>query len=136
MQDMILILALLLSTSHGPFDLVDLAKTRTWQIIGTATETRWVEIHQVEDSRQERLYHLEVLARRKGAPIWQISHIVPHMAITEPALRRSVTCASKARAVYPETFDYAYDKWRQENKTGSAPICERSVAECMNKIKP
>jgi len=130
---MILILMLLLSASPGAADPVDPVDTRIWQIIGTPTETRWVEVHQVEDSRQARLYHLEVLARKKGAPTRQVLHVVPHMAITEPALRRSVTRPSKERGVYPETFDSAYAEWRQLNETGKAPICDRSIVECMSK---
>jgi Domain of unknown function (DUF5086) len=108
------------------------AESGTWGIAGTPGETRWIEIHQVEPWNGTRLYHIEVLGRMTGRPGWQVVHIVPHMAISEAALKRSVTGASHQRAVYPETFDGGYFAWRRQNAGGDAPICDRSVLECLN----
>jgi len=83
----------------------------------------------VEPWNGTRLYHIEVLGRMTAQPVWQIVHVVSHMAITEAALKRSVTGASHERAVYPETFDGAYSAWRRHNASGDAPICGRSVLE-------
>ena len=104
-----------------------------WAIRGTAVETRWVEIHQVEKRNGVQLYHIEVLGRKKGNPSWQVEHLVPHMAITEGALKRSITGPSRDRSVYPETFDGAYVQWQELNAAGKPPICDRSVEDCMGR---
>ena len=102
-----------------------------WAIRGTAVETRWIEIHQVENKKGALLYHIEVLARKLGNPSWQLVHLVPHMAITKAALKRSITGPSRDRSVYPETFDDAYVQWQELDAAGKAPICDQSVEECM-----
>src|SRR5262245_17305954 len=88
----------------------DLQTVRSWQIEGTQTQRRWIEIHRVEDSGQSKLYHVEILGREIGSPIWDVVHLVPHMAVTEAAIRKSARARAKERAVYPETFDDAYGK--------------------------
>lgn len=102
-----------------------------WGIRGTPIETRWIEIHQVERWNGTQLYHIEVLGRRKGSRSWEVLHLVPHMAITEAALMRSISGPSRELGVYPETFDGAYVQWQQLNASGKAPICNRSVKDCM-----
>ncbi len=104
-----------------------------WGILGTPIETRWIEIHQVDRWNGTQLYHIEVLGRRKGSRSWEILHLVPHMAITEAALMRSIRGPSRELGVYPETFDGAYVHWQQLNASGKAPICNRSVKDCMDK---
>jgi hypothetical protein len=105
--------------------------TGTWQIRGTPVESRWIEVHKVDEWNGAKIYHIEVLGRGKGNPAWHLRHLLAHMAITETALRRSVVRQSRERAVYPETFDGGYAEWRQLNASGRAQICERSVEECM-----
>ena len=99
----------------------------TWRLPGTPTEVRWLEIHQIEGP----LFHISVLSRVKGQPIWSLKHLTAHMAITEPALRRSVTGpAPKERFSYPEQYNEGYDHWQKLQAKGNAPICETSVLEC------
>lgn len=105
----------------------------SWGIRGSAIETRWIEIHQVERWNGTQLYHVEVLGRRRGSRSWELLHLVPHMAITEAALMRSVREPSRELSVYSETFDGAYVQWQQLNVGGKAPICARSVEDCMGK---
>ena len=77
------------------------------------------------------LFHVSVLSREKGRPVWNLKHVVPHMAITEAALRRSVTGpAPKQRMSYPEQYDEGYSQWRKLRAQANAPICETSVLEC------
>jgi len=102
-----------------------------WKIRGTAAQSRWIEVHHIEPWNGGQLFHVEVLGRRNGDPSWRIIHLVPHLAITEPALRRSVSRRSRERAVYPETFDGAYAQWKRLNADGRAPICDVSVEDCM-----
>jgi hypothetical protein len=102
-----------------------------WKIRRTAEQTRWVEVHIIEPWNGTQLLHVEVLGHRTGDPSWQIIHLVPHMAVTLEALRRSVLRRSKERPIYPETFDGAYGVWKQVNSKGEAPICDLSVEDCM-----
>jgi hypothetical protein len=107
------------------------APMSVWQVPGTATEDRWLEIRVIDGTGENILYHVSVLSRKKGSQVWDIKHIVPHMAITESALRRSVLgLASGERASYPETYDDGYSKWLQTRSQGNAPICVTSVIEC------
>jgi hypothetical protein len=78
------------------------APMSVWQVPGTATEDRWLEIRAIDGTGENILYHVSVLSRKNGSQVWDIKHIVPHMAITESALRRSVLgLASGERASYP-----------------------------------
>jgi Domain of unknown function (DUF5086) len=107
----------------------DVINSGVWAIRGTAVETRWIEIHQVEKRNGAPLYHVEVLGRKKGNPSWQVAHL----AITGAALKRSITGPSRDRGVYPETFDGAYVQWQELDAAGKAPICDRSVEDCMGR---
>jgi len=109
----------------------DAISSGVWAIRGTAVETRWIEIHRVEKKNGAPLYHIEVLGRKKGNPSWQVEHLVPHMAITGAALKRSILGPSRDRGVYPETFDGAYVRWQELDAAGKATICDRSVEDCM-----
>jgi hypothetical protein len=103
----------------------------TWHLPGTPSEERWLEVHQIEGSGASTLFHISVLSREKGQPVWSLKHVLPHMAITEAALRRSVTGpAAKERMSYPEQYDEGYSQWRKLRAQGNAPICETSVLEC------
>ncbi len=103
----------------------------TWMIRGTPEQSRWVEVHQIEQWNGTQLFHVELLGHKTGDPSWQVIHLVRHMAITEQALRRSVLRKSRERSVYPETFDGAYAVWKSRFANGQAAICETSVEDCM-----
>jgi hypothetical protein len=90
-------------------------------------------IYQVERRNGTQLYHIEVLGRRTGDRPWEVLHLVPHMAITEAALLRSIRGPSRELGLYPEAFDGAYVQWQQLNASGKAPICSRSVEYCMER---
>jgi len=109
----------------------DLVSMSAWQLPATRSEDRWLELHQIEGVGETRVYHVSVLSREKGHPVWSLKHIVPHMAITEAALRRSITGpARKQRMSYPEQYNQGYGQWRKLRAQGNAPICETSVLEC------
>jgi hypothetical protein len=102
-----------------------------WDLPGTATENRWVEVHSIESIGAATVYHVSVLSRRKGEPVWSLKHLVPHMAITEEALRRSVVKLSRSQhTAYPETYDGGYNQWRALRNKGTVPICDTSLLEC------
>jgi len=109
----------------------DFIPMSTWQLPGTPSEDRWLEVHDVEVHDANTLFHVSVLSREKGRPIWSLKHVVPHMAITEAALRRSVIGPTpKQRMSYPEQYDAGYRQWRELRARANAPICQTSVLEC------
>jgi len=102
-----------------------------WRLLATSSADRWVEVHEIEGAGAHKIFHVSVLSLEKGLPAWNIKHVVPHMAITEAALRRSVTGpAPKQRMSYPEQYNEGYSQWRKLRSQGNAPICETSVFEC------
>jgi hypothetical protein len=103
----------------------------TWALPGTASDLRWLEIHKIEGIGADAVYHVSVLSRRKADPVWNLKYAVPHMAITDAALGRSVApAASRMGAAYPETYEEAYRGWRALREKGTAPICTTTVLEC------
>jgi Domain of unknown function (DUF5086) len=107
------------------------AEGSAWLLPDTATDLRWLEIHNVEHASTEALYHVSVLSRHKGDPVWNLKRLVAHMAITESALARSVSPrAARLRAAYPETYEEAYRSWLTLREKGSAPVCDTNVMEC------
>ena len=109
----------------------NLVPMSAWQLAATPSEDRWLELHQIEGVGENRLFHVSVLSREKGHPVWSLKHIVPHMAITEVALRRSITGpAPKQRTSYPDQYNAGYGQWLKLKAQGAAPICETSVLEC------
>jgi hypothetical protein len=109
----------------------DIKEGSVWNLSDTPTQDRWVEVHSVEIIGAITIYHVSVLSRRKGEPIWSLKHVVPHMAITEMALRRSVVKLARSQlTAYPEAYDGAYSQWRALRDKGNAPICDTSLIEC------
>jgi Domain of unknown function (DUF5086) len=103
----------------------------TWMLPGTASDLRWVEIHKIEGVGADALYHVSVLRRLKADPVWNLKHVVAHMAITGAALSRSVAPAvSHMGAEYPETYEEGYREWLGLREKGNPPICDSAVMEC------
>ena len=106
-----------------------------WSIAPDGKTDRWIEIHHLDEAKSSGVFHVEVLGRRRGDPVWKIRHIAPHLAVTTEALNRSVVEPLKRGSVYPETFDGAYAAWRKaKSEGGNAPICESTVIECMTSM--
>ena len=106
-------------------------KPGIWAVEGTEEYDRWVVIHDLEESIKSGVYHLEVIARKKGDPVWSVERLVDHMAITEEALCNSVTNPLNRGAVYPEAFEFAYKAWVTRNAEQGGEICQTSVLNCM-----
>ena len=97
---------------------------------------RWVEIHNLGGAKQTGLFHVEVLGRRRGDPAWKVEHLVPHLAITTAALRRSIVEPLAGLSVYPETFEDAYRLWQKAGgAAGKRPICESTVDDCLRALE-
>jgi hypothetical protein len=105
--------------------------TGIWSIAGTAQQNRWVIIHNLSQAKQTGIYHIEVIGRGKKDPVWQIQHIANHIALTEAALSQSVIAPLKKGAVYPESFDSAYQKWQTENNGAGGAVCQTEVLRCL-----
>jgi len=105
-----------------------------WSLQPAADADRWVEVHNLDEAKMSGIFHIEVLSRRRGAPAWQITHLAPHMAITRAALERSVVKPLKTGAVYPESFDSAFQVWLADERAGKHPsVCESSVDRCLKR---
>lgn len=102
-----------------------------WSIKGSSQKNRWVVINNIDHKNDESIYHIEVLSRKKSAPLWQVEHLVPHMAITKAALTRSIIKQLKKGAVYPETYNTAYYKWQSENHNTGGLVCTTSIEQCI-----
>jgi len=104
-----------------------------WAIDPDGPITRWVEIHNLSDAKSTGIFHVEVLGLRHGDPAWKVQHLVPHLAITQAALQRSVVKPLKQGSVYPETFDSAYSQWQKTRDAGGdASVCESTVTACIS----
>lgn len=102
-----------------------------WSIQATQNMKRWIVIHNIEGAALSGIYHIEVLGRKNGDAVWQIKHLVDHMAITDKALKASIKKPLKRGAVYPEAFNNAYTSWQQENGGNGGAICDTSVLDCI-----
>lgn len=102
-----------------------------WSIPGKAGAKRWIVIHNLSEASANGIYHIEVLQRAEGAPVWQVERLARHMAITESALKRSVIEPLSGGAVYPEPFDDALRRWRTENNGRGGRVCNATVSACL-----
>jgi len=107
-----------------------------WSLPPQGDMIRWVEIHNLGGAKQTGLFHVEVLGRRRGDPAWKVEHLVPHLAITTAALRRSIVEPLAGLSVYPETFEDAYRLWQKAGgAAGKRPICESTVDDCLRALE-
>ena len=102
-----------------------------WSIQGTAEKNMWVIIHNLKEAKDTGVFHIEVIARKVDDPAWKIEHVVKHMAITKIALSASVLKPLHKGAVYPETFDNAFEEWRNQNSGRGGYVCTTSIIDCM-----
>jgi hypothetical protein len=103
-----------------------------WSIADAPGMKRWIVIHDRDKARTTGIYHIEVIGRKDGDPAWQITRLVPHMAITDKALHESILEPLDTGAVYPEIFDDAYASWQMQNDGAGGSVCNRSVTQCMS----
>jgi len=102
-----------------------------WSIAATPKENRWLIIHNLAQAKQSGIYHIEVIARGKGDPVWKIKHVANHLAISETALQRSILAPLNKGAVYPESFESGYHRWQQQNNGAGGEICQTDVVRCL-----
>lgn len=100
-----------------------------WQIAGQPGKTTWIEIHNRQEAQTSGVAHIMILARKRGAPVWEVEHVCDHLAITTAALQLSVVRPYKTRAVYPERYFEAYDRWKADEQKGTAVVCSTSIQD-------
>lgn len=105
--------------------------TGIWSIKSPSNVQQWVVINNIDIRGNETIYHIEVLSRKKSAPLWQIQHLAPHLAVTQKALVRSIIKELHKGAVYPETYNAAYNKWLHDNNNTGGKICTSSIEQCI-----
>jgi hypothetical protein len=107
----------------------DIYSSDFWEIAGQPKKITWIEIHNSKEAQSSGIVHVSVLARQKGAPVWELEWVCNHIAITAEALKRSVIRPFKTRGAYPEKFYDAYHRWLADEKDGKAIICSTSIQE-------
>ena len=106
-----------------------------WSITGTAEKNMWIVIHNLKEAKETGIYHIEVLARGFNDPAWKVEHVVNHMAITQSALAAGVIKPLDKGAVYPETFNNAYNDWKKQNSGKGGFVCTSHLSECMQTVR-
>jgi hypothetical protein len=129
-----LVLSALFFVNHGYCADINGHQSGIWSVESTEKQERWIVIHNLNEGLRSGIYHIEVLGLEKGAPAWQVKHLVNHMAITEKALQSSIRKPLKKGTVYPETFDEAYRKWLHQGGGKTGPVCDTSIAHCMENL--
>jgi len=127
-----LILATLQAFAVSPEELY---KKDYWQIDAPPGEVRWVEIRNISEAPKTGIAHISIISRKNGAELWEVTRIVPHLAITTNALCSSVTKPIKVRGVYPEAFEEGYARWNEAQKQGKAEICSITLDEYLSQKK-
>lgn len=130
------VMAIMLLISPGVFAAeVDIQTHQSgiWSIADAKKARRWVVIHNLAEAKTTGVYHIELIQRPFKAPSWQIERIAKHMAVTEDALKRSIVKPLDKGLVYPEAFDDALARWKQENGGKGGAVCTTSVLECLPK---
>ena len=98
-----------------------------WSLDGPQGIKRWLFVHAVPSDKDPN-FHIEVLQAKSDDPAWQFDRLMPHMAISEAALRRSIVGQLKRRPPYPEAYDVAYRSWLESARR---EVCATTVTECL-----
>ncbi|MBG4785029.1 DUF5086 family protein [Pseudomonas aeruginosa] len=128
------VLPLLLSLSLCAPTLADWSgpiEQPLWSLPAAPGLSRWLIVHHLSRAAADGLYHVEVLERRQGQQPWQFQRLAAHLALTEQALRASIVAPLKRGGVYPESYQFAYRQWQERQAAGQAPVCRRTVDECL-----
>lgn len=107
-----------------------------WSIRSDEGKIRWIEIHNLPTAAADGVYHLEVMERMRADPPSQFKPLAPHMAVTEAALRASLVEPLGKGAVYPETYDDGYRRWRTAQAENHAFVCKVSINDCLAQSPP
>jgi len=107
-----------------------------WSIRSDAGKIRWIEIHNLDTAAADGVYHVEVMERMRADAPSQFKPLAPHMAVTEGALRASLVEPLGKGAVYPETYDDGYSRWRAAQAGNHAFICKVSINDCLAQSPP
>src|SRR4051812_31132868 len=109
---------LVLSASLVRAEQPPLRSVKNWEVRGPSDKITWVELHDV-DPADPSVIHVEVLSRRKADDSSEIHHLCAHLAITLDALQRSVVRPlGDKRGVYPESFEFAHNRWQKQAAAG------------------
>jgi hypothetical protein len=102
-----------------------------WELSRDDSAVRWLVIHNLAEGKKSGVFHVEVLERKLEDPAWRFTRLVAHMAVTQQALRASVSKPLRSGHVYPEHFHHAFAEWQKEEAAGTATICETAVQDCL-----
>jgi hypothetical protein len=125
--------AALISLSAAEEPTVETAKY--WEIAGPADKVTWIEIHSFQKIDNIDVAHIEVLSRKKDSKPWEFEHLLPHLAITVDALKKSVLRPLKVHSVYPESYESDYNLWKKQFDEGNAVVCKTSISDALSAAK-
>ncbi len=109
-----------------------MARSKIWELRPLKQNAIcWCIIRDLDSS--DKLLHIEVVCRKNGAESWDLEKILPHLAITQTALEKSLVNPNKKGDVYPEQYEEQFTKWKEERSRGPAYICDESIEKCLVK---
>lgn len=108
-------------------------KAAIWSLPDDQHVKRWVVIHNLKSAAQDKVFHLEIIARNKGDKVWQVQRLVKHMAVSPQALLADIQRPLNKGAVYPEPFNNAFVLWKKQSLTAEPQtmVCQSSILACM-----
>ena len=129
----VILVAALSSLSAADKPTIETAKY--WEIAGPASNVTWIEIHSFQKIDGIDIAHVEVLSRKKDSKPWEFEHLLPHLAITIDALKKSIIRPLKVHSVYPESYESDYNLWKKQHEEGKATICKSSISDALSTAK-
>ena len=100
-----------------------------WLLPSDENEKRWLVIHNLATFEQDKVFHIQVLAKAKEAKPWQVKRLAPHMAVSSDALIKDIIKATKGK-VHPDVYVGAYQKWLASEEKN---VCRTSLLQCLDK---
>lgn len=98
-----------------------------WELPYDKETKRWAVINNLDSAKEEGIFHIEVLARKKGDEPWQVQRLKYHMAITHEAFIKDLVQPTKGK-VHPDSYVGEYRAWL---KSTEKAICNKSVLQCL-----
>jgi hypothetical protein len=98
------------------------------------SENCWCIIRDSSNIKQKKVYHVEIVCRKKGKPKWDVEKIKPHLAIYKANLEKSVGKSLAKGDVYPEQYDWEFKEWKIKLEEGVAPICSTTIPNCLKEF--
>lgn len=98
-----------------------------WELPYEKETKRWVVIHNLDSAKEDGIFHIEVLNRKKSDEPWQVQRLKYHMAITHEAFIKDLVQPTKGK-VHPDPYIGEYRNWL---KSADKLVCKTSILQCI-----